>query len=496
MRLTPARSLVLMMVLSLALRFFLIFQDIGGLLRSLLVDDAYYYYVVVQNILQGHGVVFNVGIVTNGFHPLYALLLLPLFSFFFSYGVNVPIYASLVLLSLFHVGTALFIYLIGKRLSSEGPGLLGAFMWLFSPYVLFVSLMGVEAALQIFFISALVYMMVSRRGLGRIDSVLIGLLLALSFLSRVDSAFLVLGTFLVLFWRYQKQKTVTLENIGIVALVSGLIVLPWLAWSFLQFGSIMPMSGVAFRHLRLISPEPYLLKSLFTVYTSLSFVSQFFVFSFSRIQEVVVSIFVLGFCSAFLFLHERGRFILKKLNFLFIGSVFYYLSYWFYQIGMRDWYSLYTCFLVALIFPPALFHFLRKKPRRIVIIGLAILFLMGGVLMYQHGNAPQEKTKWAAAQYIDEHLPEDVVIGSFNTGVYQYYARQEIINLDGVVNPEAYYALRDHRIEEYILEKGISYLIDEDSAVRGLNSSLLRVTLISTFDEGGAVSGLYEVQKV
>ena len=156
------RLLLLLITASFVLRLFLINQDISVILNKFLADDAYYYYALAKNIVNGYGIVFNYGIPTNGFHPLYVLFLVPVFKLLYPYGVNLPIYASLVILTLFSVGTSIFLYLIVSKLLNKEAGLLAVFIWLFNPYILFVSLMGLETPIQIFFISLLTYFIVTK----------------------------------------------------------------------------------------------------------------------------------------------------------------------------------------------------------------------------------------------------------------------------------------------------------------------------------------------
>ena len=60
-------------------------------------------------------------------------------------------------------------------------------------------------------------------------------------------------------------------------------------------------------------------------------------------------------------------------------------------------------------------------------------------------------------------LPDTAKIGSFNAGIYNFYTDREVINLDGVVNPDALAAHRDRDIAGYMRELGIEYLIEHDS---------------------------------
>ncbi len=57
---------------------------------------------------------------------------------------------------------------------------------------------------------------------------------------------------------------------------------------------------------------------------------------------------------------------------------------------------------------------------------------------------------------------------SFNAGVIGYFADRTVINIDVVVNPNAYQALRDHQLLAYLRRANVAYAADYDMAWRGL----------------------------
>jgi len=113
---------------------------------------------------------------------------------------------------------------------------------------------------------------------------------------------------------------------------------------------------------------------------------------------------------------------------------------------------------------------------------LVSAFIFGGIVKYKQGNYPQEKLKWEVANYLESNIPPNETIGSFNTGIYQYYTKKhDVINLDGVMNPEAYQAKKEGNIEAYILKKNITYIADPPSCVEKLNRSV-SLKAVKTFE--------------
>jgi hypothetical protein len=63
-------------------------------------------------------------------------------------------------------------------------------------------------------------------------------------------------------------------------------------------------------------------------------------------------------------------------------------------------------------------------------------------------------------RWAEEHLPAGTVVGAKETGALAYYAKDlVVVNLDGVVNYDAYEALKAHRLVEYARDVNMKYVI-------------------------------------
>lgn len=481
----------------------LIHQDISTLLSKFLADDSYYSFEIAKNIIEGRGIVFNYGIPTNGFHPLYTLgVLVPLFKIFHGLGLNAPIYASLIAITIINIGTSIVLFLILRRLLDKRAGILGTFIWLFNPYVLFVSFIGLESSLQIFAISLLVCFLLKRGGyrFSFKESAIVGLLMGLVFLSRLDGVFLALGFIVVATMRQLKTdhnpfgllKRFDLFSVVIVAL---LVASPWLIWNYMELGRLTPISGDATKFLASLnlSDKSYIGLVKHSIFSTVGFAVKFF-FQIVDTTKSGILVLVLGFLPTTILLIKRDRLLLNsliKLDFLVLGSFFYFVFYWFYQLGIREWYSVYTSFLLTILFSFSIIRLVRiYEPNKVwkllgalLVCILVVAFVVGGLKHYQRGNFPQEKLKWEVANYIDSNIPSNKTIGSFNTGIYQYYtAEHDVINLDGVMSPEALKAMKSNSIESYILQKHIDYIIDRPGYAQRVNQSLIKFDPIETFE--------------
>lgn len=71
-----------------------------------------------------------------------------------------------------------------------------------------------------------------------------------------------------------------------------------------------------------------------------------------------------------------------------------------------------------------------------------------------------------AALWMETNLPEDALVGSWNAGVLGYYAKQRVVNLDGLINSyELVPHLREGTTPEYILSEKIEYLSEAESFI-------------------------------
>jgi hypothetical protein len=159
-------------------------------------DDAYYYFKVAQNISEGHGSTFDGINPTNGYHPLWMLICVPIFALA-RFDLILPLRVLLVVLGGLSAATAiLFFRLIGK-IFTPAIGAIAALYWAFSYDVLTrVYQQGLETGIAIFFVLLLVYKLYEFEITWRNNPVsnkqllTLGLIGLLTVFSRLDLIFL------------------------------------------------------------------------------------------------------------------------------------------------------------------------------------------------------------------------------------------------------------------------------------------------------------------
>ncbi len=122
-------------------------------------DDAYYYFKVAQNISEGHGSTFDGIHPTNGYHPLWLLICIPIFALA-RFDLILPLRILLVVTSLLQVGTSLLLYKLLKGIVSHPAAMLAAIYWTFD--INTVGLLyrtGMESGIALFMIALFLYLL-------------------------------------------------------------------------------------------------------------------------------------------------------------------------------------------------------------------------------------------------------------------------------------------------------------------------------------------------
>jgi len=169
-------------------------------------DDAYYYFKVAQNISEGHGSTFDGINPTNGYHPLWMLVCIPIFALA-RFDLILPLRVLLLVLGGLSAATAVLFYRLIGRVFAPAIGALAALYWSFNYDILGrVYQQGLETGIAVFFVLLLVYKLFEFEIAWRKNQVSngqlfgLGLIALLAVLSRLDLIFMagMLGIWIIL----------------------------------------------------------------------------------------------------------------------------------------------------------------------------------------------------------------------------------------------------------------------------------------------------------
>jgi hypothetical protein len=160
-------------------------------------DDAYYYFKVAQNISEGHGSTFDGINRTNGYHPLWMLICIPIFALA-RFDLVLPLRVLLLVMSALSVLTGILLYRLIGRIFAPAIGAIAALFWVFSYDVLaLLYQQGLESGIAAFFIVLLVYKLYEFEISWRKEEVsarqlaVLAVIAVLTLFSRLDLVFLV-----------------------------------------------------------------------------------------------------------------------------------------------------------------------------------------------------------------------------------------------------------------------------------------------------------------
>jgi hypothetical protein len=174
--------------------------------RWFIRDDAYYYFKVAQNISEGRGSTFDGIHPTNGYHPLWMLVCIPVFALA-RFDLILPLRVLVIVTGVFQLSTAVLLYRLVRSLMSTPVAILAAAYWVFDSYVLvFLYKTGVESSAALFFIVLLLYLVLRLERSWRLAArsiaplVALALVATLAVFSRLDLIFfaMIMGVWIVM----------------------------------------------------------------------------------------------------------------------------------------------------------------------------------------------------------------------------------------------------------------------------------------------------------
>lgn len=244
----------------LALYGFVAISNVNAVLNWFLTDDAFYYFQVARNVSEGAGFTFDGINLSNGFHPLWMFVCIPVFSLA-RFNIILPFRILIMILGFLHVGSFILLFRLLKRFIADEIAVLFAVLWGFSPIILNnVFKGGVESGINVFFILFFWERLSNFNLREKIEEkdlkyiFFLGVIGLLTILSRLDNVYLIFlgGVWLWLKWWHPSgtEKKSTKEAwiwrfktgtafYGIIASV----MTGYLVWNKIGFGDFMPVSG-------------------------------------------------------------------------------------------------------------------------------------------------------------------------------------------------------------------------------------------------------------
>ncbi|NLF50714.1 MAG: hypothetical protein GX577_06220, partial [Leptolinea sp.] len=232
----------------------------NSLMNWFTTDDAFYYFKTAQNIGLGNDISFDGISRTNGFHPLWMVICVPIF-LLANTDLILPLRIVILLAGLMNAVTVVLIWRMFKQNEAAFAGVVAALFWAFSIRVHTITVtLGMESTVNALTVTLLVYMAAQldiKRENGSLrenDFLNLGITAIFTFLSRIDNGFVILAVLLWALFKHFNSMSVAGETKLQawqrrlkVALLLGLPVAitvgAYLGFNKLYFGTEMPVSG-------------------------------------------------------------------------------------------------------------------------------------------------------------------------------------------------------------------------------------------------------------
>jgi hypothetical protein len=471
---------------------------------TVLLEDSFYTLNIARNFAFGAGLTHDGVHQTTGVQPL-AMLIASAGYRLFPADSDLPVTLFLCLLSVVSIVSMLFMYLTCRILAGAFSGSVALLIWAAAPTAL-MQINGLETSLAVCFNMVLIYMFVCfmRRDPDQIPPVnhalVFGVVAGLAVFARLDALILIgiLGLILInYFRRFSGSARHKLIRIAVAAGSAVVCYLPWPVLAYIHTGRISYDSGIARRQIaKLMAGE-----SVDTV-PGLSFYQDNLIEmgrAFVEMHPVVqpwltmpgsaVTAFGLSILLGFglLFRHvrlthlERTTYISLALYAAVLIS-----SYVFYQYG-RDFYHRYLATVIFISMCPVsviAIKFLRVFKTKFSTAAVLVVSMFYCIVIpvtcrstvdyFSHWTARTDYYRTGyyrfsgMARWMKEKTAPGTRIGSFQTGQLSYYSNRTVINLDGIVNRDAFRAIQKKRMAGYIRTLDLDYIADWDLMIRKL----------------------------
>ncbi len=455
------------------------------LLLRVTVDDALYYTGVARHLGAGEGFSFDGIHATNGFHPLWALLITPLT--WFTEGTAL-LRLMAVLQAVLAVATFVLLARLLRPLLGTFATTVGLAVWWLSPHSVLHGQSGVEATLAACCVALLITAAVTydRRPSTRL-AVWAGVAAGACFLARSDTAFAVLavgGWLIVRQVRTGRDTAGLVRHAGAAGGVAAAVIAPWWAWNLASFGTITQDSFWARpqvewqRRLGDTAPGPGdVVEATFGYLSDRWLLESGWPPVLVLVGGVIAGALVVraGFATGWpRHLAALGGALLSAGAVLAVvhGGV-RMLARGYYFEWVRMSLGLFTAAVVAgIVAGPARRTVAARVDdvglRRLAVGVLATVVVLGtllGVDGLRTPGYPWQGHMVAAGRWIEEHTEPDDVVVTFNAGIVAEYSGRTVVNVDGVINHEAADALSRRELADHLCSTGASWLVDFDPVV-------------------------------
>jgi hypothetical protein len=427
--------------------------DIGSIIPSV-PDDAFYFLKVAENLGSGYGQTFDRINQTNGLQPLW-LYVLSLVYFLHDGTPEAMFRISMLLQVIILTITVIILYRVQTRVYSKDAALICGLLFLILVYQ--IALNGMESPILVLALSILFaqgWVTSIRR--TRTNAFLLGAIMGLCVLARLDMVFLSLASFVLLFSMVKDIRSVCLRDLLLPSwafLGLALLIGPYLMGNITLFGGIFPINYALKSSFPSISMENGRVD--IEPFTAKMGVLSAIIYSLIKVKKYLC----------------RGRIqypeaFLVALSFTVILDQLHFML--FMRWAVFSWHFIPHIFIIPLIACEPI-HRLTSNPKRMLFQAaywiFVVLLAFKAFETYSIYPLPKqdpnnfEYQSYMAALWARSNTSASDVFAMKDSGVFGYFSMRRVINLDGLVNNMDYQGvLRAGRLSEYLRDNHVGYI--------------------------------------
>lgn len=398
-------------------------------------DDFFYYAKIAQNFHNLGFSTFDATHLTNGYHPLYFLLMT--FIFFFT---NTDSLSFFYIISGLTVLSVCITFIISQKLIYNMIGMNKASI-IISSFIAFDALLiakgGMEVILAIPIMLYILYYIHNKQ--DRINSLYLGFLYSLMILSRLDSIILVflLESALIYYYKTNRIKNALLVILGLTPFFL------YLCTNLYFFDTLMPVSGMAKQLRTNYYPviNPFL--SLFSV----------------NMNKVIYTLIPLGiYLLELIFYYFKKNQLNNNAKLIFIPSLIFPMAILMHQSMFSGW-ILWPWYFYIFIPSITVFALLFKQHLKKIDTTAVLYVMLSMILIYSLtfsiGKKPDEYKLYAITNEIKafEKNHKGIYAMGDCAGTPAFVIKSPVIQLEGLVMDKEYLNFIDEGNLKTIFEK-------------------------------------------
>ncbi len=433
------------------------------------IDDGMYYPKIAVNFWQSYKITYDSVTITNGFHPLWLLINLPIY--FILKNPLTALWGTYFLIFILLEFSLWFFCRISRELNVSVAGSIVAAIIIFfnlRSFTIFYSLL--EAPLVLFVYLIYIFYMIkdkNKRFSSPKSSFISGLLIGIGFLARTDTVFLALSFMTIFIYKSIKYKIgmKTFFSTGLSACFGFIIpALPYMIAnkifmrSFGQVSAAHKINMFSFSSIKIAIQDfyDYLLPRL--VYLLGLKTGSFFL-----IQIIVVFIIcAILYVIIYFKLYKKISPLLSGLQeFVLFAAIHFTFVFLFTpdQFFKSSWYYvselLLLGILIGIIIP-------ETKKLKIAAASIFILIISLQVLYYPYYLRKKTMTfaKIEVADFIKNNIPGNAVLAMYDSGIVSYFSQRNFISLNGLIGDFGISELCNKQEYEKLAQKyHVNYLV-------------------------------------